>query len=557
MVRHMRKIIIMIMVLIMLVLLPISSGNNLSIIDVEKETKENKINKYNNYFLNFETVAEGFNSPVVLTHAGDRSNRLFVADQIGKIYVIEDGELLSDPYLDLTEKVLDLDETYDERGLLGLAFHPDYKINGKFYVYYSSPKSGEGINHESILSEFHVLNDNTNQANTFSERVIFRLDQPEANHNGGQLAFGPDGYLYVGLGDGGGAGDQHGEIGNGQNINTYLGTILRIDIDSYNDPYGIPPDNPFIDSHGLDEIFAYGLRNPWKFSFDDETGRLFAGDVGQDQWEEIDIVVNGGNYGWRIMEGAHFYDETLLDELDIDMDSLEQPIHEYSHDIGKTVIGGYIYRGDIESPLYGKYIFGDWSTDFTVADGRIYYLSQDNSGNWLRSEFRLLEQFNRFILGFGEDENDELYILSKTNLGPTGTTGDVRKLIFNQPPSAPIIDGETNGNSDEEYEYTFYSVDPKDEDIYIWVTWGDGCPAVEWLGPYESGEEIKLTHSFAGKGTFIVSAKAKDVHGLESQWSELSVTMPKNKDLPVKIERRQFISFLLKTYFPNIFNELN
>jgi hypothetical protein len=168
--------------------------------------------------LELETIASGFSSPVVLTHAGDGSNRLFIVDQIGKIYILDQGELISEPFLDLTDKIVELDTTYDERGLLGLTFHPDYEINGRFFVYYSSPKTGTGINHESILSEF-IISDNPNLADEESEKIILRVDQPEANHNGGQLVFGPDGYLYIGLGDGGGAGDVHGEIGNGQDIN--------------------------------------------------------------------------------------------------------------------------------------------------------------------------------------------------------------------------------------------------------------------------------------------------------------------------------------------------
>ena len=250
-----------------------------------------KINPY--FTVKLDVVAEGFNSPLYATHASDGSNRLFVVDQIGLIYVIENNELLSQLFLDISDKIVDLDITYDERGLLGFAFHPDYKNNGRFFVYYSSPKTGEGINHESILSEYHV-SDDENQANPNSERIILRVDQPEANHNGGQLLFGPDGYLYLGLGDGGGAGDQHGNIGNGQNKDTILGSIIRIDIDNGN-PYSIPSDNPFVGADGLDEIYAFGLRNPWRFSFDRETNKLFVADVGQDKWEEINIMEKAKN----------------------------------------------------------------------------------------------------------------------------------------------------------------------------------------------------------------------------------------------------------------------
>jgi len=380
--------------------------------------------------VDFETVASGLNSPVVLTHAGDGSNRLFVGDQIGKIYVIQDDTLLSEPFLDITENLVSLDTTYDERGLLGLVFHPDYETNGQFYVYYSAPKDGEGINHESRLSRFLVSSENPNKADPTSETILFRLDQPEANHNGGQLVFGPDGYLYFGLGDGGGAGDQHGTIGNGQDINTYLGSILRIDVDT-GDPYAIPPDNPFVGREGLDEIYAWGFRNPWKFSFDRETERLFVADVGQDEWEEIDIVEKGGNYGWRIMEANHFYDQDLADLLGIDIDSLNMPIHEYNHDLGRSITGGYVYRGERSPTIVGSYVFGDWSTSFVRANGKLYYLKETEPGVWQRFELQPSQPLNRFVLSLGKDENGELYLLSKTTLGPSGTTGDVRRIVVN------------------------------------------------------------------------------------------------------------------------------
>ncbi|MBS3749724.1 MAG: PQQ-dependent sugar dehydrogenase [Candidatus Thermoplasmatota archaeon] len=378
------------------------------------------------FTVRLDVIAEGFNSPLYATHAGDGSNRLFVVDQIGIIYIIENDDLLPDPFLDLTDKIVDLDVAYDERGLLGLAFHPDYENNGRFFVYYSSPKSGEKINHETILAEYQV-SDNENMADSNSEQIILTVDQPEANHNGGQLLFGPDGYLYLGLGDGGGAGDQHGEIGNGQNKETLLGSIIRIDVDN-EEPYTIPADNPFIDSEGRDELYAFGLRNPWRFSFDRDTNELFVADVGQDEWEEINIVEKGGNYGWRILEATHAYDLDLADELNIDVNSLQDPIHEYSHSLGRSITGGYVYRGTENPELTGKYIFGDWSSSFVRPRGNLFYLAEIEPGDWQR--FNLLSSnFNRFVMSFGEDENGELYVLSKTTLGPTGSTGDVRKII--------------------------------------------------------------------------------------------------------------------------------
>jgi glucose/arabinose dehydrogenase len=529
-VRKLKKIIIVGTLLITIFLMTISSANlvNISTYKENDKNKEKSAMLNDILYVNFEIIADGLISPVTFANAGDGSNRLFIVDQTGVINIIKNGELLSEPFLDVSEKMVDLMEFFDERGLLGLAFHPDYKNNGRFFIYYSAPTMDENFNHTSIIAEYAVSLENEDIADPDSEQIILTIGQPDFNHDGGQLAFGLDGYLYIGLGDGGGAGDQHGEIGNGQDIETLLGSILRINIDG-GGPYSIPPDNPFVGEEGLDEIYAYGLRNPWKFSFDRVTNELFVADVGQNEWEEIDIVVNGGNYGWRIMEGTHFYDEDLLDILGLTLDDLEMPIHEYSHSIGTSITGGYVYRGEEKSLLYGKYVFGDWSTSFLEPDGRIYYLSEDEPDSWNRYEFNLNEPFGRFVLGFGEDENGELYVLSKTTIGPTGTTGDVRKLIFNQPPSAPSITGQINGKINVEYDYIFSATDPEGEDVFFWILWGDGCPVIEWNGPYESGKEITFSHTFTNQGTFTISAKAKDINDLEGEWSELSVAMPRSK----------------------------
>lgn len=374
-----------------------------------------------------EMVAEGFTAPVAMEDPRDGEARLYVAEQDGLISVIENGEVLDEPFLDISDKLVELNPAYEERGLLGLAFHPDSPSNGRFFVYYSAPTDEPDMDHESVLAEYRVSGDPA-RADPASERVLLRIGKPESNHNGGQLTFGPDGYLYVGVGDGGGAGDKHGDIGNGQNVSTLLGSVLRIDVDG-GQPYEVPDGNPFVGEPGRNEIYAYGLRNPWRFSFDAETGRLFLADVGQDKWEEVDIVEKGGNYGWRIMEGTHMYDEELADELDINISSLELPIHEYSHEVGRSVTGGYLYRGDALPNLYGTYVFGDWSSSFYPPRGSLFYLEEREPGRWERFSLEPAQGFNRYLLGFGQDENGELYVMSSTALGPTGTSGDVRRIV--------------------------------------------------------------------------------------------------------------------------------
>jgi glucose/arabinose dehydrogenase len=264
-----------------------------------------------------------------------------------------------------------------------------------------------------------------------SEKILLRIGEPEMNHKGGQLAFGLDGYLYIGVGDGGGAGDQHQPIGNGQNKSTLLGKILRIDVDS-GTPYGVPLDNPFIGQEGRDEIYAYGFRNPFRFSFDKPTGRLLVADVGQDLWEEVDLIISGGNYGWRIMEGNHPYDPNLATNLNISLDSLVYPIFEYSHDVGHSIIGGYVYRGSESPNAVGSYVFGDWSTSFLQPRGKIYYLTENPSGIWNLNEFNLKkgQPLNRFILGFGEDETGELYMLTSWATGSLLPSGEVWHIVI-------------------------------------------------------------------------------------------------------------------------------
>jgi glucose/arabinose dehydrogenase len=267
--------------------------------------------------IGLELVADGFTSPLTLVTARDKTQRLFVVDQVGSVWIVESGVKLPTPFLDLTGKVIPVDPNFDERGLLGLAFHPQYRNNGRFFVYYSvplRPGAPEGYDHTGRIAEFHVSATDPNQADLASERILLEWDHPQFNHNGGTAAFGPDGYLYISIGDGGGGNDVDlGHVedwyafnagGNGQDVTqNLLGNLLRIDVDN-GDPYGIPADNPFVGRDGLDEIYAYGLRNPYRFSFDmGGENALILGDAGQVLWEEVNVITKGGNYGWNVKGG--------------------------------------------------------------------------------------------------------------------------------------------------------------------------------------------------------------------------------------------------------------
>ncbi|MBI3355886.1 MAG: PQQ-dependent sugar dehydrogenase [Nitrospirae bacterium] len=331
-------------------------------------------------------VTDGLESPVFLTHAGDGSERLFVVEQPGRIRVLERGVLLSTPFLDITERVL----SGGEQGLLGLAFHPDYRRNGCFFVNYNRKSDGA-----TVLAEYRRGAVPTQASR--DERVLMVVPQPYANHNGGMVVFGPDGYLYIGRGDGGSGGDPDNRA---QNPHELLGKILRIDVD-HGDLYGIPSDNPFAKEGGLPEIFAFGLRNPWRFSFDAKTGELWVADVGQNKWEEIDLVIRGGNYGWRVMEGFHCFDPALFCQTT----GLRLPLLEYPHEKGRcSVIGGYVYRGSQLAFIKGDYLYGDFCT------GEIFrYRKTGNDSDW--RDPQLLLKTNRLISSFGEDESGELYVV--------------------------------------------------------------------------------------------------------------------------------------------------
>lgn len=361
-------------------------------------------------------IAKGLMAPVAMDCPKDGSKRLFICEQTGKIKIIKNGKVLEKPFLDVGPKLDNVNKAYSEKGLLGIAFHPKYKTNGRFFIYYSAQLKGSDADHKSVLAEYKVSAD-ADVAEPSSQTIIMEIKQPEGNHNGGQLSFGPDGFLYIGLGDGGGAGDEHGSIGNGQNLGTILGKILRIDVDGKK-PYSVPPDNPFVGNRNArPEIWAYGLRNPWRFSFDRSTGKLFCADVGQNKWEEIDIITKGKNYGWRIMEGNHCYQP----ESNCNTKGLELPIAEYGHDKGISVTGGYVYRGKNMPAMQGKYLFADWK-------GNMFYL-EEAAGKWKLADMRLEGKKNNNldinVNSFGEDESGEIYILGQKFTGALIPNGGV------------------------------------------------------------------------------------------------------------------------------------
>lgn len=407
-------------------------------------------------------VAEGLTAPNLVTHAGDDSGRLFVVDQIGLVRVIDaSGNLLAEPFLDVRDRMVTLAAGFDERGLLGLAFHPDFESNGRFFVRYSVPRAGSAGEpcfgtsrgcHSERLSEFTMPDPTASTAAAAVERVLFEIAEPEFNHNSGSVEFGPDGMLYFTLGDGGGANDglsspglPHGPDGNGQNTMTHLGSMLRIDVDAEPEPglgYAIPGDNPFAAPRrdglvGLPEIYAWGFRNPFRFSFDDETGELWVADVGQNLIEEIDVVEGGRNYGWVIREGSLCFDPQNPGDplpacpgVGLQGEPLHGPVAEYTHADGISVIGGYVWRRSAGSAMHGKYIFGDFSTSFGSPAGRLFYLDAEGDRSAIfEPQLEGGGVFGgRFIRGFGRDEAGHVYVATTTVGGTTGATGAVIRI---------------------------------------------------------------------------------------------------------------------------------
>ena len=375
----------------------------------------------------FEQLTEG--RPVWMSEAPDGSGRFFIVYQKGKILVVKKGSDGGDAkvFLDIEDRNPNFD---NEDGLMSIAFHPGFKTNNLFYVYYNQKNPADqhtqpqNYPFRSVISEFKVSADDPDKADLSSERILFQVQQPFSNHKGGELAFGPDGYLYLGLGDGG-AGDD--PFGSGQNTATLLAKMLRIDVNSRSTwgsghrkhelEYGFPPDNPFVNEPEMGgfgahkEIFAYGLRNPWRYSFDRETGDLWVGDVGQDLWEEVDLVTKGGNYGWSVREGAHYFKPGPEGARYID------PVMEYphrpdllskslfpDHTIGLCIIGGYVYRGKEFPALTGIYLYGDYNL------GTIWGFRYDRDAHKVTGQGTLLRQTDN-IDSFAEDHDGELYAL--------------------------------------------------------------------------------------------------------------------------------------------------
>lgn len=398
-----------------------------------------------------EMIADNFTAPTDFQCPDDGTGRKLIVCQTGKIFILDkDNKPVAEPFLDLSGRMVKVNPAYDERGLLGLAFHPQYAKNGRLFVYYSAPR-GADINRkwdsESHVSELHVSGDNPNKADPGSEKVVLRFGQPQANHNGGQIAFGPDGMLYIASGDGGQA-DDSGEghtqkTGNAQDKTNLLGKILRIDVD-HGDPYQLPADNPFVKTPGArGEIYAYGLRNAWRFSFDrapDGKVRLFAGDVGQNLVEEIDIIEKGGNYGWRIREGNQCFQPgqkqppSDCPDKGADGEPLIPPILTYQHsEVGISICGGFVYRGKRIPALSGRYVFADWSTSFMRPTGKLFVAEQGGDGKWSFNELQIAGRsdgrMGRFITVMGRDLDGELYVLTNRVGSPSGYGGEVYKIV--------------------------------------------------------------------------------------------------------------------------------
>ena len=402
--------------------------------------------------ISLEPVATGLTAPNWGISAPGQDDLLFVVDQDGILWKIDLSTGAKDVFVDVSDRLVPLGAfgpgTFDERGLLGLAFHPGYAANGVLYTYTSEPATappdfstmpmGTAPNHQSVIAEWRVPNPGDPEAvvDPSTRRELLRIDQPQFNHNAGALNFGPDGMLYIALGDGGAGDDQgvgHSPQGNGQDPSNILGTIIRIDpsgANSANGKYGIPSDNPFVGQAGfVSEIWAYGFRNPFRFSFDSVSGGLIVGDVGQNDIEEVDEVTKGGNFGWRLKEGSFLFDPNgaapgFVTSNRPRTPGLVEPVGQYDHDEGVAVVGGFVYRGSAIDELQGDYVFGDFRGP--SGDGRLFFLpSRHNVREFIIDG---QESLGFDLDGFGQDANGEIYVLGNTTGTPFGETGVVLRI---------------------------------------------------------------------------------------------------------------------------------
>ena len=428
--------------------------------------------------IELQTVATGLTSPIELLSANDGTGRLFIVDQTGKVLILNNATVSPTAFLDVSSRLVSpLKAAYDERGLLSIAFHPGFADPAspgyrKIYTNTSEPVAGAAdftvpvptgfiFNHQSVIAEWKVSAGNPNVIDPTTRREVMRIDEPQSNHNGCKLAFRPsDRYLYISLGDGGAANDagsgHNAATGNGQDLTNVLGKILRIDpldpaltASTSNDPasvngkYRVPVSNPFVltlqPANRVAEIYAYGLRNVFRFNFDPITDKLIAGDVGQDHIEEVDIIEAGKNYGWNRKEGTFLFNATNGNaSIDPSPDpALTNPLAQYCHDDGIAILGGFVYRGSAVPGLVGKYVFGDLVAPRTTT-GRLFYLDDLNSSSIREIRIGNDERSLGLLLkGFGQDANGELYVLADTNIGPTGTTGRILKIV--PAPASPAL----------------------------------------------------------------------------------------------------------------------
>jgi glucose/arabinose dehydrogenase len=405
--------------------------------------------------IKLEKVVGAINTPLAIAQPkGD--NRLFIIEQNGRVKILEGGQIKPNPFLDIRSKVKPLNHDFDERGLLGIAFHPNFASNGKFYVAYSAHLDYQSdlgqllwYSHSNVVEEYTVSSTDKNTADPSSARRIMSHAWPQFNHNGHWIGFGPDGKLYVSTGDGGYANDwgigHNVLIGNGQDLTTNLGKILRVDVDtrSAGKAYGIPPDNPFVGRRDANpEIWAYGLRNPWRCSFDmgSNAAELYCGDVQQNSYETIKLVTRGQNAGWRRVEGnMRCFDYTKPDDhpATCDKSGITPSIMDYPNCSAKpggcrgiSVTGGYVYQGS-HAPWKGKYIFGDWSKGFGEMDGQIFIGTKGAGGAWSMEVAEVTNMPGKlpYVLAFGQDNAGDVYVLTSITTGPNGSLDTIYKVV--------------------------------------------------------------------------------------------------------------------------------